>query len=217
VSFTVPSRSSTSSPAPLSSNTSSRWRHEKAIKRKIARRSGKVQEFVLGPDGDLVPTKGDARKRQTNQNKLREMAAANPRIIYLGQRSSEELASLYEHCLACIVPSIYYETGPFVVIEAFARKAPVIAHDMAGMSELVRESGGGILYRTHEELLAALSRIAGSPSLREQLGENGYRAFQLRWSRPAHLEMYFGLLREVALRKFGFVPWEAERDGESAG
>jgi len=101
-------------------------------------------------------------------------------------------------------------------IDEDSRKAAVIARDMAGMSELVPKSGGGILYRSYEELLAALSRIAGSPSLREQLGENGYRAFQLRWSRRAHLEMCFGLRREVALRKFGFVPWEAECDGESA-
>jgi glycosyltransferase involved in cell wall biosynthesis len=145
-------------------------------------------------------------------DKLRAMAAANPRIIFLGQRSSQELASLYEHSLASVVPSIYYETGPFTVIEAFARKAPAIAHDMAGMSELIRESGGGILYRTDEELLAALSRIAGSPSLRDQLGEKGYQMYQLRWSQPAHLEMYLGMLREVALRKFGSVPWEAERE-----
>lgn len=59
-------------------------------------------------------------------------------------------------------------------------------------------------------------KIEAWRELREQLGEPGYRAFQLRWSRPAHLEMYFGLLREVALRKFGFVPREAECYGESA-
>ncbi len=152
----------------------------------------------------------------TYQEQLRAMAAGNPRIVFLGQRSSEELASLYEHSIACLVPSIYYETGPFTVIESFARKAPVIAHDMAGMTELVRDSGGGILYKTDEELLAAISRVAASPSLRQELGEKGYGMFEQRWSQAAHLEMYLGILRETALRKFGVVPWEAERESDAA-
>jgi len=153
----------------------------------------------------------------TYQEQLRAMAAGNPRIIFLGHRSSEELAALYEHSIACLVPSIYYETGPFTVIESFARKAPVIAHDMAGMTELVGDSGGGILYKTDEELFLAISQLSASPSLRLELGEQGYRMFEQRWSQRAHLEMYLGILRETAMQKFGFVPWEVGRDGAAAG
>ena len=153
----------------------------------------------------------------TYQDKLRAMAAGNPRIIFLGQRSSEELASLYEHSMACLVPSIYYETGPFTVIESFARKAPVIAHDMAGMRELVRYSGGGILYKTDEELLAAISRVTASPSLRKELGEKGYRMFEQRWSQAAHLEIVLGLpardcCAEVRFRSLGGGARERSRE-----
>ena len=46
--------------------TSGRWRrHEKALKRKIARKSGPVKEFAAKPDGTLAAIAGDARKRQT--------------------------------------------------------------------------------------------------------------------------------------------------------
>ena len=111
-----------------------------------------------------------------------------------------------------MVPSLAYEIGPLVTIEAFARKTPVIAHDLGGLSELVGESGGGLVYRTSDELSDALQRIASSPELRTELGEKGYQAFTRCWSKEVHLEMYFELLRQTAIRKFGHLPWEAEAD-----
>src|SRR5229473_2201220 len=46
--------------------TSRRWRrHEKAIKRKTAKKSGPVKELVPQEDGTLAAIPGDARKRQT--------------------------------------------------------------------------------------------------------------------------------------------------------
>lgn len=50
--------------------TSDRWvRKEKAIKRKIARKSGPVKEFVAQADGTIAPIKDDARERQTKSRK----------------------------------------------------------------------------------------------------------------------------------------------------
>jgi glycosyltransferase involved in cell wall biosynthesis len=95
-----------------------------------------------------------------------------------------------------------------VVIEAFARKTPAIVRDRGALPEAIRDSGGGFVYRTDEELLAAIARIAESPTLRAELGAPGYRAVVEKWSTEAHLCAYFDLLRKVAIRKFGSVPWE---------
>jgi glycosyltransferase involved in cell wall biosynthesis len=102
-----------------------------------------------------------------------------------------------------------YEVFPLVVLEAFARQVPVVAHDRGALREMIEQSGGGLLYRTEDELLAALTRLAHSAELRSELGANGYRTVNTQWSKDAHLKKYFGLLRETALRKFGVVPWEA--------
>jgi len=46
--------------------TSGRWlRREKAVKRKIAKKSGPVTEFAPQADGTLAAIAGDARNRQT--------------------------------------------------------------------------------------------------------------------------------------------------------
>ena len=139
---------------------------------------------------------------------LRHIASGNPQIKFLGPLPQRELSTLYYHAVACIVPSITYETFGIIVVEAFARKTPVIVRDLGALPEVVEESGGGFVFRTDGDLLDALRRLASSPALRNELGERGYRAFLKLWCREAHMEIYFKCLKETAERKFGTVPWE---------
>jgi glycosyltransferase involved in cell wall biosynthesis len=157
------------------------------------------------PEADLL-----VAGRGTYEADLRGMAAENPRIRFLGELPQRELGRLYVHALACIVPSLTYETFGMVNIEAFARKTPIIARNLGALLEVIEDSGGGFAYQSDEELLAAVHAIAGSPRLRLQLGERGYAAFVRNWSREAHLPMYFDLVRGIAREKFGVVPWEVE-------
>lgn len=138
---------------------------------------------------------------------LRQRAAGNPRIKFLGPRSQRELGNLYYHAAACIIPSITYETFGMINIEAFARKTPVIVRDLGALPEVVDESGGGWIYRSDEELLDAVRAVLAFPALRHERGERGYRAFVEKWSAAAHLPMYFDVLEQAARRKFGSVPW----------
>ena len=139
---------------------------------------------------------------------LRARAAGNPRVRFLGGVSPDRLGALYVHALACVVPSLTYETFGIVVIEAFARRTPVIVRDLGALPELVEESGGGLVYRSGAELRSALRRIAESPELRRDLGRRGYDTFVARWSREPHLAQYFDLLRDLARQRFGAIPWE---------
>ena len=145
----------------------------------------------------------------TSEHDLREMASANSRIKFLGPLSQKDLGPLYYHALACIVPSITYETFGMTSVEAFARKTPAIVRDLGALPETVRDSGGGFVYQSDDELLHALHAIAGSPLLRNQLGQNGYDAFARCWTREAHLQLYFDMLNRIAEEKFGRVPWNA--------
>ena len=72
---------------------------------------------------------------------------------------------------------------------------------------MVHDSGGGFVYRSDEELLAALKEIAVSPERRSELGQKGYESFVRLWCREAHLDLYFGYLNRSAEKKFGQAPW----------
>jgi glycosyltransferase involved in cell wall biosynthesis len=142
------------------------------------------------------------------EESLRAQAADNPAIKFLGAMPQRNLGALYHHAIACLVPSLTYETFGIIIIEAFARKTPVIVRNLGALPEVVTDSGGGFIYRTDEELLEAINNLATKPSLRDSLGEKGYRAFVENWSTKAHLKSYFAFLRAATVKKFGAVPWE---------
>lgn len=58
---------------------------------------------------------------------------------------------------ACVVPSVWLETGPLVVYEAFAAGIPVIGTRLGGISELVRDNIDGLLFPRGD--VAALRQI----------------------------------------------------------
>ena len=144
------------------------------------------------------------------EEKLRKRAANNARIKFLGPLPQNVLGSYYYHALATLVPSVTYETFGIILVESFARKTPVIVRDLGALPEIVNESQGGFVYSSDQDLLTAINRIAESQELRTQLGENGYAAFLQKWSKAAHLELYLNLLWEIAIKKYGFIPWEEE-------
>jgi glycosyltransferase involved in cell wall biosynthesis len=138
---------------------------------------------------------------------LRAMAAQNPRIKFLGALPQRELGALYYHALACIVPSITYETFGMASVESFARKTPVVVRRLGALPEVVEDSGGGFVYQTDEELVDFLGRIAAAPKLHTELGQKGYDAFVQNWSREAHLKLYFDYLESAADKRFGGGRW----------
>jgi len=123
------------------------------------------------------------------------------------------LGALYFNATGVIVPSITFETFGIVIIEAFARKTPVIVRDLGALPEVVDDSGGGFVYRSDDELLQMIQRLCSAPALRRDLGEKGYAAFLKYWCRDAHLNRYFGYIRQHAKAAFGTVPWESKPSG----
>jgi glycosyltransferase involved in cell wall biosynthesis len=157
-----------------------------------------LEAWQRAPEADLLIV-GTGAEEPT----LRRAAAENSRIRFVGPLGQGELGAYYHHALACIVPSVTYETFGLTSIEAFARKTPVIARNLGALPEVVEESGGGMVYNTQEQLLDAVRTIARSPGLRDDLGRKGYEGFRKFWTREAHLKLYFDLLETIAETRSG--------------
>jgi glycosyltransferase involved in cell wall biosynthesis len=128
---------------------------------------------------------------------LRRLAAGLDHVRFLGRVHPDRLRNLYAGAIATLVPALAYETFGLITLEALAQRTPVIATALGAVGELVKESGGGVLYRGEDELIAALERFAGSPALRSELGERGYRAYVERWSEEPHFEAYMAVIEKA--------------------
>jgi len=143
----------------------------------------------------------------TMEAELRRQAEGMMNVYFLGVLSQERLRSFYRHAIAVLVPSAGYEVLGLIILEAYLQRTPVIAHDLGALTEVTEQSQGGLLYRSPEELLAAMERLRTDAALRREMGKRGYQAYGQRWTERAHLEAYFQILEETARRKLGFVPW----------
>jgi glycosyltransferase involved in cell wall biosynthesis len=133
-----------------------------------------------------------------DEPQLRQLAGGSANVRFLGYQSGQRLQALYRQAVAVILPSIALEIFPLVIIEALRQQTPVIARNLGGMPEIVEESGGGFVYDTEEELVAAMDQLLADPSFRDQLGQHGYQAYRWNWTVEAHLARYFSLIREIA-------------------
>ena len=141
--------------------------------------------------------------------RLKQLAAGNPRIHFLGHVAQSGLAALYFHARACVVPSLFEEPFGLIAIEALAHRTPVIAHNVGGLREIVDDSGGGRLYETEDQLIGAINELLQSDASRDAMGKRGYRACLERWSPAAHLRRYYGLIDEIEAVRCA----EASKDG----
>jgi len=128
---------------------------------------------------------------------LRSLAAGYDHIELVGRIPYAKLMSLYRDARAVIVPSLWYEPFGLIVVEAFARKTPVIVRDSGALPELVEESGGGLVFGDEGQLLQAVERLLQEPDYRDTLGQRGYQGYLRHWSEDSHMARYLGLIADL--------------------
>jgi glycosyltransferase involved in cell wall biosynthesis len=146
------------------------------------------------------------------ESDLRRRARGMANVHFEGRLDGPNVAALFRGARAVAVPSLVYETFGYVVLEAFHERTPVVVRDLGALPELVEESGGGIAFRTADELVAALGRLATDEVYRDELGERGHHARHARWSEAVHLDRYARLIDECR-RARGFAAPKADRMG----
>jgi glycosyltransferase involved in cell wall biosynthesis len=99
------------------------------------------------------------------------LAVERPNVRFMGSYKRAEIPRLMARIDWVVVPSIWWETGPIVVWEAFQNGRPVISSDIGGMSEKVTDGVDGLHFRTGDphSLATVMRRAAESPGLWEQL------------------------------------------------
>lgn len=94
------------------------------------------------------------------REKVRIAASHDPRIAYVGYRRGLEKFEIMQKSDFIVVCSTIYENSPSVIYEAFSLAIPVIAVDLGGAGELIRDGVNGFLYQPGDvsHLLDALVR-----------------------------------------------------------
>jgi glycosyltransferase involved in cell wall biosynthesis len=100
--------------------------------------------------------------------RLRRWTARDKRLEFAGMyRNAREMTEVLRALDVIVVPSLWYENSPNVILEAFAHRTPVVASNLGGMSELVEHEKNGLLFEPGNaaDLARQLQRLLNEPGL----------------------------------------------------
>jgi len=106
---------------------------------------------------------------------------ARDRIIFTGRR--DDISALTADLDIAVLPSLREAQG-ISILEAMARRKPVVASAVGGIPEVLTDGVDGFLVPPGDALALAeaLGQLSKSPSLRERIGEAGYQTVVERFS-----------------------------------
>lgn len=151
-----------------------------------------IEAFRRYGDADLLIA-GDG----LYEPELLRLAEGLPHVHFLGRVQPQDLRRYYRDAIALLVPALVYETFGFITLEALGQRTPVIARDLGAVAEVVQDTGGGLIYRTEDELLSAMHLLQTDRALRDQLGSRGYETYVARYSEEQHVQAYLEAIEDA--------------------
>ncbi len=96
------------------------------------------------------------------------------RIEFCGTFDYEELPKIMKNVSAIVIPSVYKEIYPLVMQTALAFKKPVIASDVGGIPEVIKNEINGFLFPVGDvnKLRDILQMIVDDPKIIDKLSQN---------------------------------------------
>jgi glycosyltransferase involved in cell wall biosynthesis len=106
--------------------------------------------------------------------RLSEELGVDRNIVWLGQQDQAEVYKLYGVMDIVVVPSLFEGFG-LTAAEAMAAEVPVIASNVDGVAEVVKDGETGALFPVgnSQALAESLIHLLNNPRLAKKFGQNG--------------------------------------------
>ncbi len=143
--------------------------------------------LVIAGGGSL----GNYVKNYIEKNSLSDM------ISYLGFVDQQKLYSLYADALALIVPSIWPENAPLVVLEALSLGTPVIVSNKGGLPEVNQKMNlNSLIFNDFSQLKEILLNFSKENYLPSEIK----RVFEQNFSPESYVKRYIEKLSMIKIK-----------------
>ncbi|MEX0616498.1 MAG: glycosyltransferase family 4 protein [Candidatus Woykebacteria bacterium] len=124
-------------------------------------------KLVFGGDGE----EEEKLKEIVKKNKLQE------KVVFLGRITIDKVSEVLSSFDIFVMPTQVPESFGVSALEASAMELPVIASNIGGIPEIVKDKETGLLFNPgdKEDLKGKIIRLIKDEKLREKLGNNGRR------------------------------------------
>jgi glycosyltransferase involved in cell wall biosynthesis len=147
---------------------------------------------------------------------LKLAAAGDGRITFHSPIPASQVVPVLRTYDAVAIPSHWLETGPMVVLEAFAAGIPVIGSRLGGIEEQVEDEVDGLLVEPGSVVAwaEALRRVSGSPGLLARL-RAGVRPPRTMTTAADEMEAVYASLKSSRRSTYLYESLYATEDRES--
>ncbi len=105
--------------------------------------------------------------------RLRALAGGDERVQFRGTFPREDIGKVLAGMDVLVMPSLWHENSPLMLLYALASRTPVIASDSGGLSEFINDGVNGLLFERGDAsaLAARIERLAGDRDFLRRLSE----------------------------------------------
>jgi glycosyltransferase involved in cell wall biosynthesis len=159
-----------------------------------------IRALALTRRATILDVAGDGPARGRLEEQARTTVPG--RVRFHGRLDKPALQQLMQSSIACVVPSRWHENQPMAVLESFGSGVPVVASDLGGLPELVRDGVEGWLVPAEDPiaLAAALDRVSADPARAQSMGSAARRRVLQDFSSARHLDAVATVYAEAATR-----------------
>ena len=147
-----------------------------------------LEAMTLLPSYVRLTVVGSGRQ-ELELRALAEKLGLSSRVLFTGEQRGLDRDRLVASAAALVLPSRSPETFGLVGLEALRLATPVVATNVGGISEWLREGEGGHLVASGDAqgLAKALRLIVDAPAYARALGERGRDRWRARYQPRHHL------------------------------
>ena len=108
------------------------------------------------------------------RRQIEAQAAADQRVRFMGTFAEVEVGDILRRVDVLVLPSLWYENHPLILVEALACNVPVVTADAGGMAERIENGYNGYTFRLGDgaDLQRVMESIVDNPSVLNELKRN---------------------------------------------
>lgn len=127
----------------------------------------------------LIAGKGELEEKI--RSKIRNEAIEN--VVMLGHVEQEDLVEIYQNAKLFVFPS-HYEGLPTAILEAMASGIPIVASDVSGCRDLIKNEYNGVLVPVEDpvKLYESVYQLLKDRTFAEYLGKNARLSAEKEYS-----------------------------------
>lgn len=145
-------------------------------------------KLIIAGEG---PERENLEKIKTKKNLLN--------VEFTGKLLGDDLKQIIKNARVVILPSVWFDNSPHVILEAFSMGKPVLGAKIGGIPEYIEDNADGLLYTYNdsEELKEKINFLMNQPELCKEMGISARNKVESIYNPEVHYEKLNNLFKTI--------------------